>query len=77
MYYKVIMECGHIGAGNNHEKVWFIKGGDPLSVLRTATRLPGVKKKHTIDSVKLIKEITRDDYRSGLAEKRLNAAAVL
>lgn len=69
MYYKVIMECGHIGAGNNHEKIWFIKGRDPVSVLKTATRLPGVKKKHTLNSVKLIQEITRDDYRNGLSEK--------
>lgn len=69
MYYKVIMECGHIGAGNNHEKVWFIKGKGAISALMTATRLPGVKKKHTLNSVKLIKEITREDYRTGLSKK--------
>lgn len=70
MYYKVIMECGHIGAGNNHEKTWYIKGTDTVSALKTATRLPGVKKKHTLNSVKLIKEITRDDYKNGLSVKR-------
>lgn len=70
MFYKVIMECGHIGAGNNFEKAWFIRGKNPLEAVMTATRLPGVKKKDSIGSVKLVQKITRSEYIKGIIAKR-------
>ncbi|MBI5049024.1 MAG: hypothetical protein HZB54_08785 [Deltaproteobacteria bacterium] len=66
MFYKLITECGHMGAGNSFERVWFIKGSNPLAVLQRAKRLPRVKRKETSLAVKLIQEISREEYLSGI-----------
>lgn len=62
MFYKIITECGHAGAGNRLDKVWFMKGRDPLNALEKAKRLPGVKRKASTVAIKLIQEITRGEY---------------
>jgi len=66
MFYKVITECGHLGAGNSFEKAWFIKGADALEVMQKAKRLPRVKRKETSLAIKLIKKISREEYISGM-----------
>lgn len=73
MFYKIIMACGHMGAGNGFERVWFIKGNNPLTVLQKARTMPGVKRKETTLAIKLIKEITREEYISGINSKRAAA----
>lgn len=70
MFYKVIMECGHVGAGNDYDKVWFMKGKDPVSIIRQARRLPGVKKKDSTIAVKMIQKISRFEYVNGIISKR-------
>ncbi|MBI3398883.1 MAG: hypothetical protein HY026_06605 [Deltaproteobacteria bacterium] len=70
MFYKIITECGHMGAGNSIDRVWFIKGENPLLVLHKARRLPMVKRKNTTLAVKLIKEISKEEYISGINSKR-------
>lgn len=62
MFYKVITECGHLGAGKGFERVWFLAGPDPLSILNKARTLPRVKRKDTSLGIKLIKRITREEY---------------
>lgn len=66
MFYKIIIECGHMGAGNGLERIWFIKGENPLVVLQKARKLPRVKRKETSLAIKLIKEISREEYMSGI-----------
>lgn len=70
MFYKLVMECGHVGAGNDYDKVWYIKGRDPMEIMRKARRLPGVKKKNTTLAVKMIQQITRKEYINGIIAKR-------
>lgn len=66
MFYKIIIECGHMGVGNSLERIWFIKGENPLVVLQKAKKLPRVKRKETSLAIKLIKEISREEYMSGI-----------
>lgn len=67
MFYKIIIECGHMGAGNGFERVWFIKGENPVEVLQKARRLPRVKRKETSLAVKMIQEISREEYVNGMS----------
>lgn len=66
MFYKLITECGHMGAGNSFERTWFIKGDSPMTVLQKARRLPRVKRKETFLAIKLIKQISREKYVDGI-----------
>lgn len=70
MFYKIIIACGHMGAGNSFEKVWFIKGADAVDVMQKARRLPQVKRKETTLAVKLIQEISREEYVSGINSRK-------
>ncbi|HAG50977.1 MAG: hypothetical protein A2X87_01645 [Deltaproteobacteria bacterium GWC2_42_51] len=70
MFYKIIIECGHMGAGNGLERIWFIKGENPLVVLQKARKLPRVKRKETSLAIKLIQEISKEEYISGINNYR-------
>ena len=65
MFYKLIMEGGHAGAGKSHEMVRYHKGIDIFSVLANARRMPRLKKKDTSVGIKLIAEISRHEYIDG------------
>jgi hypothetical protein len=47
MFFKLVMEGGHVGAGKSHEMVRYLKGDDIFSVLANAHRIPRLKKKDT------------------------------
>ncbi len=65
MFYKVIVEYGHLGAGRGFEMTRFVKGRDPLHVFEILRTMPRVKKKTSLRSVKLLKEVTEAEYLSG------------
>ncbi|MBI5327729.1 MAG: hypothetical protein HZB80_05500 [Deltaproteobacteria bacterium] len=67
-YFEVILENGHIGAGNSYEAKRYIAGTDILSVISKVKFLPRIKKRHTIEAVKSIKQITRKEYLRGKIE---------
>ncbi len=73
MFYKIIVECGHMGAGNSFDRVLFIKGENPLIVLQRARTMPQVKRKETSLAVKLIKEISKEEYVNGINSKKASA----
>lgn len=73
MFYKAVIECGHIGAGNSIERVWFLKGNDPIAVLQRARMLPRVKRKDTLMSIKLLQRISKSEYIRGMKD-RLSAS---
>ena len=59
-----------MGAGNGLERIWFIKGENPLVVLQKARKLPRVKRKETSLAIKLIQEISKEEYISGINNYR-------
>ncbi len=64
-YFEVVLENGHMGAGSSYEAKRYIAGKDILSVISKVRSLPRIKKRHTIEAVKSIKQITKKEYMRG------------
>ena len=72
MFYKIVVECGHVGAGKGYDVVRYFQGENVPDVLTVIKKMPRVKAKKTSKSVKLIKSITEKEYRSGLDVQHAN-----
>jgi len=70
MFFKLILESGHVGAGKSYEMVRYLEGRDIFSVLFFASHFPRVKKKGTRKGIKLIQEINRREYLQGRMRER-------
>ena len=70
MFFKLILEGGHVGAGKSYEVVRYLEGRDIISVLFSASHFPRVKKKRSRKGIKLIQEITRGEYLQGRRRER-------
>jgi len=68
MYFKLILESGHVGSGKSLEKVRYFTGRDPVDVFNTAARLPRVKGKEWGTGVKSVQSISREEYIRGVRE---------
>jgi hypothetical protein len=72
MFFKLILEAGHVGAGKSYDMVRYFKGKDILSVMESALKTPRVKKKEGGRSIKLIAPITESEYVSGKRTEQIN-----
>jgi hypothetical protein len=72
MFFKLILEGGHLGAGKSYDVVRYLKGRDIVSVLNWAFHIPRAKKKETGKGIKLIKEISQKEYHLGKMRERAN-----
>ena len=70
MFFKLILEGGHVGAGKSYEVVRYLEGRDIISVLFSASHFPRVKKKRSRKGIKLIQEITQREYHQGRRRER-------
>lgn len=70
MFFKLILEGGHVGAGKSYEVVRYLEGRDIISVLCSASHFPRVKKKRSRKGIKLIQEITQREYLQGRRRER-------
>ena len=70
MFFKLILEGGHLGAGKSYDIVRYLKGRDILSVLRWAFHIPRAKKKESGKGIKLIKEISEKEYLLGKKKEK-------
>ena len=70
MFFKLILESGHVGAGKSYEVVRYLAGRDIISVLFSASLFPRVKKKGSRKGIKLIQEITKREYLQGRIRER-------
>jgi len=70
MFFKLILEGGHLGAGKSYDIVKYLKGRDILAVLSWAFNIPRVKKKESGKGIKLIKEISKQEYMLGKMRER-------
>lgn len=66
MYYKLILENGHVGAGKSHETVRYFRGESPVDMFNIASRIPRVKGKYSGTGVKLVQSVSRDEYLKGI-----------
>ena len=72
MYFKLVMEGGHVGAGKSYDMVRYFEGDDIFSVLARSLHTPRLKKKESGGGIKLIKEISWREYIHGKGRERRN-----
>jgi len=65
MFFKLILEGGHLGAGKSYDIVKYLRGRDIVAVLSWAFHIPRAKKKESGKGIKLIKEISKNEYLLG------------
>lgn len=69
-YYRVIVECGHVGCGKKIEITRFFKANDAIQCYLSALYMPRSKKKP--NSVKLIEPIEIKEYLEGKQAEESN-----
>jgi hypothetical protein len=62
MYFKLVMEAGHVGAGKSCDMVRYFEGNDIFGIFASSRHIPRLKKKESGIGIKLIKEISRQEY---------------
>jgi hypothetical protein len=72
MFFKLILENGHVGAGNSLETVRYFRAENPVDMFTIASRIPRVKGKVSGGGVKLVERISREEYERGIQENRHN-----
>ena len=65
MFYKVVVEYGHLGSGRGCEITRFVKGENALKVFLKTKTMPRAKKGPT--SIKLLSEVSREEYVKGVS----------
>jgi len=70
MFFKLILEGGHLGAGKSYDVVRYFRGKDIVSVLTWAFHIPRAKKKESGKGIKMIKEISKKEYVLGKMKER-------
>ncbi|MBN2208070.1 MAG: hypothetical protein JW759_02070 [Candidatus Coatesbacteria bacterium] len=65
MYFKVVVECGHVGAGKSIEAVRYWQAKSLSEALSSASALPRAKRK-SMRSVKSVIPISKREYVLGL-----------
>ncbi len=72
MYFKLVMEAGHVGAGKSCDMVRYFEGDDIFGILARSHHTPRLKKKESGLGIKLIKEISRQEFIHGKGRERDN-----
>jgi hypothetical protein len=70
MYFKLVMEAGHVGAGKSWDMVRYFEGDDIFGILARSRHMPRSKKKEFGAGIKLIKEISWQEYICGKGRER-------
>jgi hypothetical protein len=70
MYFKLVMEAGHVGAGKSCDMVRYFEGGGIFGILASSRSTPCLKKKEAGVGIKLIKEISRREYIHGKGREK-------
>jgi hypothetical protein len=66
MYFKLILEGGHVGAGKALDTVRYFRAENTVDAFELANRVPRVKGKTLGTGVKLIQQVSREEYREGV-----------
>jgi hypothetical protein len=65
MFFKLVMEGGHVGAGKSYEMVRYFEGDDIFYVFAKALRTPRLKKKECAAGIKFVKQVSKREYVHG------------
>ena len=70
MFFKVILDGGHMGAGKAGEIVRFFEAHDAMDLFELLQAFPGMKSKDSGRGIKLIERIDEAAFNEGRAEER-------
>ena len=65
MYFKVIIDSGHIGAGKSYEKVCYVKADSIVNLFTMMKNYPGLKSKESGKGIKMVKSVNEQEYEAG------------
>ena len=65
MYYKVLMEGGHMGAGKSYDMCRYFSVSNVGVIFNLLKKMSRLKSKGAGRSLKLIEPITKEEYRKG------------
>lgn len=65
MFFKVIIEGGHVGAGKSCEAVRYFEARDAITLFNLLKIYPGIKCKHSGCGISMIIPISEKEYRNG------------
>jgi hypothetical protein len=66
MFFKLVLENGHVGAGSSLETVRYFTAQNPVEMFTIASRIPRVKGKGNSTGVKLVERISREEFEKGI-----------
>jgi len=64
-YFKILLDCGHVGNGNSIEVARYVTAKDCVDALTLGNRMPRVKRKHERTGTIRVTEISYSDYCAG------------
>jgi hypothetical protein len=65
MYYKVLMEGGHMGAGKSYDMTRYLQADSLISILDILKKMPRLKVKGFSRAVKEIAAVSREEFFRG------------
>ena len=65
MYYKVLMEGGHVGAGKSYDMCRYFSVSNVGVIFDLLGKMPRLKSKGVGRSLKMIEPISKEEYRKG------------
>jgi len=65
MYYKVLMEGGHMGAGKSYDMARYLQADGLVSILDMLKKMPRLKAKGFGRAVKEIRAVSREEFCQG------------
>jgi len=65
MYYKVLMDGGHMGAGKSYDMCRYFSVSNVGVIFDLLGRMPRLKSKGVSGAVKLIEPISQEEFRKG------------
>lgn len=70
MFFKVVMDGGHMGSGKSCEFVRYFEAEDAMDLFELLRAFPGLKNKDSASGIRLVQAIDEDEFERGkVAEK--------
>lgn len=73
MYYRVLMEGGHVGAGKSYDMCRYFQAKDITAIFDLLGKMPRLKSKGFSKSVKLIETVSEEEFKKGRNKEKNNA----
>jgi hypothetical protein len=65
MFFKVVMDGGHMGAGKSCEFIRYFEADDTMDLFDLLKAFPGLKNKDSASSIRLIESISEEAFERG------------